>query len=292
MFASTAAISGFQWPVSVNGYRWHRWRYPLVSPETGFEVLFSGDTALKGPYCHWENHLAPVGDSTETRTPLSEPTRFLDFAYLPCTRHAVIGFAKEYGLLEPPFDDPGRNVELGMPVGEPDYDWYGAISDMRIAVAVWLASIEKTDEELEKLVSDAGSSAEWWPDITATLNEPSRAATRVSRIRHLASRSNARSLAEEWALEALNDWSSPTVTTWQFSSTAPRNRRVLEVVPASLKSALWLQFALAMAQDASYRRCEHCGGFIDTSSVRSSRRYCSNSCRTLAFNVRKAANRP
>jgi hypothetical protein len=58
----------------------------------------------------------------------------------------------------------------------------------------------------------------------------------------------------------------------------------LTIVPDSLISALWLQFARAIDRDRSYRTCEHCGKWIEVGAeARADAKYCSNACRQKAY---------
>lgn len=60
-------------------------------------------------------------------------------------------------------------------------------------------------------------------------------------------------------------------------------------VPLNLAGALWLQFALAVAGNHDYRSCEYCGKpfIVAPEANRTNRRYCKDSCKTLACRKRK-----
>jgi hypothetical protein len=73
----------------------------------------------------------------------------------------------------------------------------------------------------------------------------------------------------------------------------PQQRRYfLEVEPFDLASAIWFQFAAAIAEDTVYQPCayEKCTGYVNASESRRSRKYCSDSCRTLAWRKQKQTN--
>ena len=59
--------------------------------------------------------------------------------------------------------------------------------------------------------------------------------------------------------------------------------------PDSPASVIWLQFALAVAEDKRFRPCEVCGRSFELSPDvnRTSRVYCTNACRVKAYRQRK-----
>ena len=58
--------------------------------------------------------------------------------------------------------------------------------------------------------------------------------------------------------------------------------------PLTLKSALWLQFAYAVAENRNYRRCLECATWFEVAESRHNRFYCETSaCRNKAYRNRK-----
>jgi hypothetical protein len=66
-------------------------------------------------------------------------------------------------------------------------------------------------------------------------------------------------------------------------------RQILRPWPSCLASALWLQFAEAVALEKRYRVCKECGEWfeIPRRGGRINREYCSNACRSKAYRERQ-----
>jgi hypothetical protein len=70
-----------------------------------------------------------------------------------------------------------------------------------------------------------------------------------------------------------------------------QNSLRLTIVPGSLISALWLQFARAVDGNRSYRTCENCRRWFEVGAeTRADAKYCSNSCRQKAYRRRQEAD--
>ena len=61
----------------------------------------------------------------------------------------------------------------------------------------------------------------------------------------------------------------------------------LAVTPRSLLQALWVQFCMAITENASFRRCEQCQRWFSEAS-RSDKLFCSDACRIAAYRLRKS----
>ena len=68
-----------------------------------------------------------------------------------------------------------------------------------------------------------------------------------------------------------------------------RNERRLAIVPRSLRDAVWLQFALAVLENKTFRECEVCGKAFEISPqvARTSRTLCSAACKARAHRQRR-----
>ncbi len=293
MFASAPIrlSSSFSWPVAVEGYRLHSHRIPAAqrSPE-GYQTYWDEvgrEHVLKEAFLrHGERCIAPKVDCTfEMRRPLEDSSLFLTFANLDFTESAVAKFASRHGLLaigavsrkQPP-------MENGEPLdGESLEDqWYGAIRSLRLGVALWNAGRANAKQSVQAIVSDP-QYAEVWQFSSGTLFSATELPAWPDK-GQIQTPEDALHAAHAIALARFE------AVAWRFTRTLPKNRHVLELAPNSLGSALWMQFACAIASDARYRSCEYegCGGFFDASATRKSRRYCSNSCKTRAYNKRHA----
>ncbi len=81
-----------------------------------------------------------------------------------------------------------------------------------------------------------------------------------------------------------------TRLTWNREATTLN----IDSMPANLLGAMWLQFAKAVEGNKSYVRCERCDRSFEINSPQGARRdkkYCSNSCRARACQLRKERER-
>ncbi len=286
----------FSWHVAVEGYRLHTIRFPIrfpfsepfVSPE-GYELEFDedGKTYEVSEFRQGERCIAPKADcSFETRKPLEDSSLFLSFANLECTERAVAKFVRRHGLLShgptsrcPPEAD-GRLGRLEE--GESLEHWYEEVRSLRLGIGLWNASRADSERTVQELVADPQYDKAWQQSGGEFLSETVLPA--LLKKGQVQTPEDALHVAHAIALTRFDE------VEWRFTRTLPKNRHVLELSPNSLASALWMQFACAMASDAKYRRCEYegCRGFFDADTTRRSRRYCSNSCKTRAYNKRHA----
>src|SRR6185295_8822448 len=72
---------------------------------------------------------------------------------------------------------------------------------------------------------------------------------------------------------------------------APSGPPQLSLAPECLLSAMWLQFALAIAGDKRFFACKGCGHLFEISTektgFRSHREFCSDSCKTIDYRRRQ-----
>ena len=74
---------------------------------------------------------------------------------------------------------------------------------------------------------------------------------------------------------------------------ARREHPVLSYCCLTLMSAVWLQFAIVVNENLSYRRCRDCGTWFEVAprAARASRQFCSTSCRSKAYRDRQDSAR-
>jgi len=66
----------------------------------------------------------------------------------------------------------------------------------------------------------------------------------------------------------------------------------LKLIPTSLISALWLQFATGVEGDRKYRRCETCHVWFEVGThAREGAKFCRNACRFKAYRMRQVTAR-
>jgi hypothetical protein len=293
MFSSTPIRLSprFEWPVFVAGCTTREVAIPkwCRSPE-GYLLTWDehGEQSVVVSRRHGERVIVPKADlAVELRTPLADPALFMKLAQLPCVESAVLTFVAKYGYLDADArmwqrrknarrSDDHDDDEWEERVGESFESWFRTVRLMKVAVRLWQASRSEGSISLKAI----GIGREEQAALPTQLLKKARA-IRVPK--------DALAVAHAIALEEINKAGhlSPGLA-WSFSEALPHRRHVLEITPESLEVGLWLQFATAMAADAHYRECENCGGFFDAETTRRSRRYCSDSCKTRAYNKRHA----
>lgn len=291
---------GFSWHVSTMGYRW-------------IEQDSTDDQGEKEWYIVTPLVLAST-PSLRSYDPTKNPALFRIFADTEDTKEGYLSFANNYGLLNREWRDmfavDGRRV-----IGEPLYMWAEEHDDLRNAVEVYdmlqsgdIAGLEQrikwdqkgrpfyttcpegleaARESLMRAITPAlrpdlpppgpDDAVEGGPFALELIlgedlpvGEPIPAAfafVRQTVNSHLDGAASARIVRSD----------SPTGATLAF-------------VPSSLIGAIWLQFAETIAQNKTFRRCQECGAWFETSGqgTRTSRQFCSNACRVRAYRNRIA----
>ncbi|MEW6047164.1 MAG: hypothetical protein AB1609_11880 [Bacillota bacterium] len=229
---------------------------------------------------------------------------FRTFAHTPPTKEGIMAFAATYGLLNDPgkrklidfVDEEGR---MGIARAEPLTFWRSQISLMSQAVELWDAVQAGDATTLGRRIV--------WKDVpggTGVLYEPPRSED-SSRERpytewiaapHVHPERLERLMRGDLVMPALYHIQSVVNANLKERVSVelvwdePHTRLRLSIVPRSLIGALWLQFARAITDRKTYRRCEECGTWFEVSpgAARADRIYCSNACRTKAYRMRKA----
>jgi endogenous inhibitor of DNA gyrase (YacG/DUF329 family) len=269
---------GFRWRVTASGYRWEDMRVVPWDDSDGeikpTRVLTDG-IAVGQPYERIEYSPLTVGDL------------FLDFAATPATEDGILAFANKRGLLGEsvsvvwPKGPVGKDLHLGF--AETREFWMRSIPDMHRAVNLWRMVNTLDTAGLAQLLKwvEKGGRARWgyWEDhpgvgffSQAVLpakgipNEPGDIVT------------PARLLVQRWINERLSKHTSPLLL-WNTDT----GTQVIRIAPKNLLGAMWLQFARAVAGEASYRPCKACGKWITISTenhgYRKNREFCSAACR-------------
>ncbi len=305
--------SSFEWRVAVGGYRLQTLRIPDWLRTSEGYLGHPGEEFVNYPYRHGERIIEParVDCSFEMRRPLENSALFLEFAHLECSESSVVQFVSRYGLLSypavsrRPTHTDENPYDFYRPEGESLGEWYDAIRALKLGIALWEASRNDSDEIVQQLVADPLHAGAWtsMTDAASAELRPTESdsehsvgfrlgGTRLSRLTRLPWPQPQQVRTREDALHAAHAIALREIdaSAWTFARTLPKNRYVLEVAPTTLRAGLSMQFAVAIAADSHYRRCQYegCGGFLDADAYRKSRRYCSDSCRTRAYNQRKA----
>ncbi len=292
-----ALLIDFRWPVAGSGYEW----------TTGMSAP-AGNNGLPelGP---------PIEVLAESPNPDLRPRRvveasedtalFREFSQIAPSKEGIRGFANSYGLLGGHCTkriavrrDGEGSLREGW--GEPLDIWKAEIAKLRVAVELWdraqsgpledvddLVKLEPTDTEATKrplATSATGISVSLYDPfdrqrmiLTTSVFSPEIAAQ--GRVGYL------RFALNEFVNGQIADEVSPRLA-WDTGAAHGR----LVVAPRSLRSMLWLQLAAAISADRRYRACAQCGKEFELSAdaIRTSRRYCSESCRAKAYRTRQS----
>ena len=156
------------------------------------------------------------------------------------------------------------------------------IQQMRVAIDLWRSGIAQDAETIAKHI--LWDKRQGWHTSQATLpgiRAPDSWADAPRGKRHLLQR------AVE-LVDAIIE--QKCAEDFRFKPLRHSGGVVLSVEVGELLPALWLQFAIAVAEDKQYRRCEVCGRAFELSpgANRADRRSCSDKCRVRGYRRRKA----
>jgi hypothetical protein len=269
---------GFRWRVTEGGYRWED--LPILGREGREDeakptrVLTDG-IPFGQPYGRTEYSPLTVGDL------------FLEFAATPATDDGILEFANQRGLLGEsvsvvwPKRPGGKSLHLGS--AEPRDLWRRSIEDMHRAVNLWQLASSRDAAGLARLLTwkAEGANKGWFyretPPAVGSLSAP------VTPAKGIPNEPGdivtpARLLIQRWINASLLKHASPLLL-WNPDS----GKQVIRIVPKNLLGAMWLQFARAMAGEASYRQCKACGKWLTISTqdhgYNTNREFCSAACR-------------
>jgi hypothetical protein len=208
---------------------------------------------------------------------------FLNFAALEPEPNAIAKFANRYGFLF------GTHPEGAEPFSEWEYEicTMRFLEDLRSGKRSTITELFRPDRR--RLISfphqDLLTYSPYGVRVDRSTKDPMRA-TALSVVVHATGTGRKPSeAAEEYLSEALNA---------RLAATNPSVRlggaEGLQVTPARLIDALWIQFATAVAEARRYRKCRTCGRQfeLDPDQNRKSRHYCSDACRSKAYRTRQA----
>ena len=98
-------------------------------------------------------------------------------------------------------------------------------------------------------------------------------------------------LVQRWINEKLDGNASP-----QLRYDVERAKRVIQIVPKNLLTAMWLQLARTIEGNRDHRTCKECGRWFEVSTddgkVRATREFCSDPCKSRNYRGRKAEVAP
>lgn len=293
----------FQWSVPAHGFEWVQ---AYVPPDKPAEETWPEES-------QWLLVLKKMGGGKRLPYRRLSDFKFLGLfrvlAEVKLCRENILDFANEYGAL-----GITRRVYFNNPFepayeGETLYDWAWHIEKMRQAIEVWDLLRREDKEGLRRLIrwghrvrpgGTPKTGPHWWfyrshPDTAAPNVEPGRvpawpgevadsllAVPDVCREGDLVT--PARFFLAKWVTHYLNGRASPEM---RFSK--ENGRLSLQIVPKTLLTALWLQFARAIDTDKTYRRCKACSKWFEVSAGTShtDRQFCSDACKSRDYRAKK-----
>lgn len=258
----------FAWPVHIS-YEWHDWLdeqgRPVTVPTEGLRSARSP----RGVERLWQQSkkegrtvgpiLCPSTDAVERRySPMSREhaALFRSFAGLDYKDPAAIrDFALTYGLLGLRRKD--RAVYVSTPpgrmvCGESYLEWALEICRMKMALELSVQAAQKADHVIASIRTR----------LPVPQADPRRTLAEVLRAQ----------------LEDVHPW-------LDFERAGPPR---LSFAPVTLLAAMWLQFALSLANNSRFLPCKMCNTVfeISTTGFRSHREFCSESCKTNDYRKR------
>jgi hypothetical protein len=222
---------------------------------------------------------------------------FLEFANLEPTREEVRGFAARYGLLFSSYRPEALVVVRDtLEAGSTLKEWAAEIADMRVLVDLWLSIKAKNRQrELKKVITWKDNGVRYsirtpkarWDAWLATPGSsdagPFKKGDVLLPARYaLQNEINRRLMAPEMATVPRLIWAREFL-----SEHRERERSRIVFTPPNLLTALWLQFARAVASlDFNVRECRGCRMLFLTgpgSGKRADAKTCGNVCKQRIY---------
>jgi hypothetical protein len=323
-------VVSFTWPVATEGYCWEEVRVEGKVRDRMVARLPPGHVG-RLPSTYWvirrNTNRSGIPGTRDTH-PLDEyPALFRSFAGLnPTDRDALLAFANTHGLLGVIINVALRPGDKVPAAGEPCSDvlpfghdresaaeWTHAVTHMKRAVEWWDLIVRRDAEAMSRhltrarpaqavapeYVEDFGTvrftapthSDGWFYDSHPGLPDDDESAKQI-RVREYCAPADADILAAGTAL--LWTWINRRLERKISVRVAPARttgQPVMHMVPNTLLTALWLQFARAITGNKQYRSCRECGEWFELSGDddgRTARReFCSDPCKSRDYRRRK-----
>jgi hypothetical protein len=214
----------------------------------------------------------------------TDPALFRNFVEVRPDRDSILAFANQHGML-----GVGTWIERFKPKvrpggmrGETLQDWGEAISAMRRAVQLWDMAETRDVDGLSTLIRPGKTS--WvYADAAGSV-------ARMEPVIDLPQADDvvapASFFVQRWINEGLEGSAAP-----QLRYEPETGKRVIQLVPGNLLSAMWLQFAQAVSGKKRNRTCKECGRWFEISTdeggFRINREFCSDACKSRDYRKRK-----
>jgi hypothetical protein len=296
-------VYSFTWAVPEGGYKW-------------IQACALGTHGMENKQRWMLTDGRPPGKSHMRKlySPLTDfPGLYRTFAKLPLGDYeAILAFANQYGNLgiggfvspQEPTPPPGP---IPLMQGEGRIEWTAAIDDMRQAVMIWdwftggdttnlSRYIQWSDAEYEEDGLTTKKAARWDYDSRPDLAKEKFGSSRrcLSAIMPVLDLFKPRDvlmpasfLVQRWINDHLTKRAAPHLVYHLHSG-----KRVIQIVPDSLLTGMWLQFARAIEGNKEFRACRECGRWFELSHRQADgrtkrREFCSDPCKSKDYRKRK-----
>jgi hypothetical protein len=276
-------VVDFLWPIWPEGYHWVQagdGKYPVdAQPKAAQKWELRLQTEVWRSQPRW---YSPLYDATGL---------FRTFAGLSTeSRDDALQFANAYGQLgtgrPPTVMDIGPFVLPDPSQPETWSEWARAIEQMKMAARAWDMLVAKDWRGLSEYLTRERN----------TQGYVSRPGPRVKGVQWLvlladpSNPADVMSAASQFVAHVINDNLGRSVSP-QVRYDIENGKHDILLVPQSLLSAMWLQFAQAVAGGLKYRACKECGKWFELSTddtgFRVSRVFCSDPCKSKDYRKRK-----
>lgn len=298
-------VYSFTWNIVETGFGWVQAR--VMEDNTGLAEKPEWVLASGSAIGHTIMTIRPYAPLTEF------PGLYRTFAEVPfADRNAILAFANKYGDLGigryvVPADPPPPAGPMPLMGGEKHKDWAQAIERMRQAVMIWdwfmgrdtanLARyIRWSDAEYEEDGRTPKKAAGWYYDSQPHLPRsqvaaPYRTYEVIQPVLDLFKPRDvltpASFLVQRWINDQLTEHAAPHLVYH-----VDYGKRVIQIAPDSLLTAMWLQFARAIEGNKEFRACKECGRWIEVSHRQADgrtkrREFCSDACKSKDYRKRR-----
>lgn len=282
--------SKFQWHIEDCGYR----------VTDGEEIRDYGvsEHYRRDEFSKEKRFIVPTilsGHTCRTYEPLNvNPMLYREFTSTEPTESGFVSFADRFGFLQMQKSRSLRNP----PIYESVDTWQYAHKQMRFAVKLWDAA-EKEDIKYlkseikwwQRELKDSGETIIWvecgvfYCGYQVHTPRAWRSRTEVIEIREVCRPGELVLPAKLFCLAYIN---RNIERSGRKKLKYNRETGMIEnyYVPYTLIAAIWNQFGDAVSSNRRGRRCEQCGSWFE--QKRSTKKYCSETCRARAFKARQA----
>ncbi len=264
-------------PVSKSGYRWEH-NFEAYAREVKRGGTGADGLVLAGQV------LGQVGGDHRVYDPFTqEKALWRDFAKLEPTEAAILAFANRYGVLR---SDDTTNLS----------DWRDAMARWAFAFSLWEAieayKRSRRSAAINQYVRWEKNTLHWqappWSQKTKWLTLPASDAQQFNHGDLLAPAQSL--LVSLFRLHMYRQLPGQPVATPNATLDVwpdPARTMAFKIVVPNLIDVLWIQFAVAVANEKQFLSCEVCGRAFELDDNRVDRRFCDNACRMKAYRDRK-----